>query len=365
MTGSRDGSIRRWNRLPKGGEVQERWFAHSGHVNYILVSPDGNWVASYGGGNFVVEYGLADGKPRLDWERHELGVNAVASIPDGHAISGSADGTVRVWDMLSGQQTLLIDGADPGAWSVDISPDRERIAAGCKDGVIREFSAADGILMRELQGHHGYIRDVAYMPRPASGDDAPSLLSCAGDGTIRIWSRSGEKPLHVFEADLHAEDGHRGGVLSIAVSDDGTRLLSGGRDGTMRLWNLRDRTQVKIFRGHRGWVEAVGFAGDTGEAFSGSRDGTVRRWDLDSGEVLAEVTHGSTVKAVACTADGGMLFAGGTDSRISAWDAQGNEITRLTGHNAAVNSLAVSSDNAHLLSASDDATLLVWEIPQP
>lgn len=362
LTGSRDGSIRRWNRLPDGGEVQERWFAHSGHVNYILVSPDGDWVLSYGGGNFVVEYSLADGEPRLDWDRHELGVNCVVCTAEGRVISGSADGTVRVWNMLSGEQALLIDRVDPGAWSVDASPDGQRIAVGCKDGIIREFSATDGGLIREMEGHRGYIRDVAYLPDAV--DDAPCLLSCAGDGTIRMWGRSGNEPMDVFEADLHAEDGHRGGVLSLAVSKDGSKLLSGGRDGTMRLWDLQQRTQKRIFRGHRGWVQAVAFAGDTGEALSASRDGTVRRWNLESGEVLAELDHGGRVMALACTDDGDTVFAGGTDNDISVWTADGEQITRLTGHAATVNSLALSSENAHLVSASDDSTLLVWETPE-
>ncbi|MFP4248252.1 MAG: WD40 repeat domain-containing protein [Armatimonadota bacterium] len=362
LTGSRDGSIRLWDRLPDGGEVINRWFAHSGYVNYIVVSPDGNWVLSYGGGNMVVEYGLTDGEPRLEWDRHELGVQAVAIAPDGRAISGAADGTVRVWDALSGEQALLIEDATQGAWAVAASPDGERIAAGCKDGVVREFSASDGSLIRELHGHLGYIRAVEYMPQGASADSAPSLVSAAGDGTIRIWPRSGDEPLRVFEADLFGEDGHRGGVLSLAVSEDGAKLLSGGRDGTMRLWDLRAGAQEAIFRGHRGWVEAVAFTTD-GEAVSGSRTGTLRRWDLGSGEVLAEMDHGATVYGLAISRDGGTIFAGGTDNAISAWTAEGEALSRMTGHEATVNGLALSSDGAYLVSASDDATLLVWKTP--
>jgi WD40 repeat protein len=362
MTGSRDGSIRLWDRLPDGGEVLRRWFAHSGHVRYIRVSPDGKWVLSYGGGRFVVEYGLADGEPRLDWARHELAVQAVAIAPDGRAISGAADGTVRVWDALSGEQRLLIEGATQGAWSVAPSPDGERIAAGCKDGVVREFSAVDGSLIRELRGHRGYIRAVEYMPQAADNDAAPSLLSAAGDGTIRVWPSSGEEPLHVFEADLFGETGHRGGVLSLAISEDGARLLSGGRDGTMRLWDLQARSQEAIFRGHRGWVEAVRFAGS--DAISGSWDGMVRRWDLGSGEVLEEMDHGARVLDVAVSDDGERIFAGGTDSAISVWTVDGESVGRMTGHSASINALALSPDDAHIVSASDDATLLVWETPQ-
>ncbi|MBM3892109.1 MAG: hypothetical protein FJ388_23580, partial [Verrucomicrobia bacterium] len=48
LTGSRDGSIRRWDRLK--AEVLARWWAHPGYVTRLQVSPDGKWALSYGGG---------------------------------------------------------------------------------------------------------------------------------------------------------------------------------------------------------------------------------------------------------------------------------------------------------------------------
>ncbi|MFN7171115.1 MAG: WD40 repeat domain-containing protein, partial [Candidatus Omnitrophota bacterium] len=45
LTGSRDGSIRRWNRLE--GKALLRWCPHNGAVTHLAVSPDGRWVLSY------------------------------------------------------------------------------------------------------------------------------------------------------------------------------------------------------------------------------------------------------------------------------------------------------------------------------
>ncbi len=367
LTGSRDGSIRRWNRLT--GEVLARWFAHGSNlqgISHLLLSPDGQWVLSYAkAGNMLVERSVSDGTPRLAWDRHALGVQASAVMPDGRTVSGSEDGTVRVWDTLSGKQTLLIEQAAEGVWAVAASPEGQRIAAGCKDGVIREFAVSDGRLLRELSGHVGYVRSVQYMPGAPTSDSMPALVSCADDGTIRIWGRSGNEPLRVLEGDRDSTNGHRGGVLALGISEDGMLLLSGGRDGTMRLWDLQQGTQKAVFRGHRGWVEAVAFAGGVRQGLSATRrEGIVRRWDLTTGDLLAEIDHGSGVMSLACTGDGNMVFAGGVNATISVWDATGEQVAVLRGHSASVNSLAISTDKAHLVSASEDSTLLVWKTPQ-
>jgi WD40 repeat protein len=348
LTGSRDGSIRRWNRIE--GELLLRWCPHEAYVTHMQVSPDGQWVLSYGSG-MVAETSLADGKPRATWERHSGPVNAVAVLPSGGtAVSGSTDTTLRVWDIATGECSKTIGGAALGAYAIAVSPDGARAAVGCKDGVLREFALADGSLIRELTGHRGYVRSVAYAPQ---GDH---LLSSAGDGQVRIWSREADEPVHVLE-------GHRGGVLSVAVSPDGKQALSGGRDGTVRLWDLQAAALLRTLTGHRGWVQAVAFAGGNAVGLSGAVDGRILKWDLSTGELLGEMSHGGVVYALACTSDGKTAYAGGGGG-ITSWDLGTAEKTaELTGHEGAVLALAMALDEQRLVSASQDTTLLVWQIP--
>ena len=349
LTGSRDGSIRRWNRLE--AKVLLRWLVHEGHVTHMQVSPDGKWVLSYGA-RMVAETSLADGLPRVAWERHNGPTQAVAVLPSGNTVvSGSTDGTLRTWDIETGECLGTIAGANLGAYAVAASPDGTRVAAGCKDGVLREFSLPGGELIRELAGHRGYVRSVAYAPDG-------KLLSSAGDGSIRVWGSEEGEPLHVLKE-------HRGGVLSIAVSADGTRVLSGGRDGTVRLWDLPAAKLLQTCTGHRGWVEAVAFAGDTGHALSGARDGRIMKWDLKTGEAIAEMAQGGAVYALACTADGKTAYAGGSNDIITRWDLATDEQTAtLKGHQGDVLSLALAADGERLTSASQDTTLLVWQPPE-
>jgi WD40 repeat protein len=191
---------------------------------------------------------------------------------------------------------------------------------------------------------------VAYAPQ------GHHLLSSAGDGQVRVWGRDTDQPVHILE-------GHRGGVLAVAVSPDGTRALSGGRDGTVRLWDLQSATLLHTLEGHRGWIQAVAFAGGNGVGLSGAADGRILKWDLSTGELLGEMSHGGAVSAVACTSDGKTAYAGGS-AGVTCWDLTTNEkAATLTGHEGAVLSLALSPDGHRLISASQDTTLLVWGIP--
>lgn len=345
LTGSRDGSIRRWDRLK--GEVLAHWFPHSAYVTHIRVSPDGQWVLSYGRGT-VAECRVTDGTPRLGWERHEQAVSAVAPLPNGRAASASGDATLRVWDVASGQCLKSIRQIDGGVYALAVSPDGARAAAGCKDGVIREFALEDGRLLRELKGHRGYIRSLVYTTSGAQ------LFSSADDGSVRIWERDRTEAVRVLE-------GHVGGVLTIALSPDGRSLLSGGRDGTVRHWDLATGKERRVLEGHRGWVEAVLFAGNV--ALSGARDCRILKWNLATGQLAGEMKCPAQVLALACTPDGKRVCAGDESGVITLWEvATGKMLGTHTGHLAAATALAIVADRRWLVSASADTTLLVWRL---
>lgn len=343
LTGSRDGSIRRWNRLE--GKVLLRWCPHEGHVTHLAVSPDGKWVLSYGSRR-LAETSLATGEPRLKWDRHDGAVQAVAFLPDGqHVVSGATDGTLRVWNIATGTTVCVMQGATLGAYAVAVSPDGSRAAAGCKDGVVREFAVKDGNLLRELKGHLGYIRALAYT------HDGSRLLSSADDGSIRVWDMNSLEPVGRLE-------GHRGGVLSIAVSPDDKRVVSGGRDGTVRLWDLAQTKQITIFKGHHSWVDAVAFAADGNRIVSASRDSQLLVWDIESGKPAKEIDLGGPAFALATRGSAAYIAVG---VNVACLDlSTGKTVKDLKGHQQTVNGLAMSPDGKWLVSASGDTTLLVW-----
>jgi hypothetical protein len=63
---------------------------------------------------------------------HKGSVDSVAYSPDGKRIvSGSVDGTLKVWDAQTGQDLLTLKGHTGWVFSVGYSPDGKRIVSGC------------------------------------------------------------------------------------------------------------------------------------------------------------------------------------------------------------------------------------------
>ena len=65
--------------------------------------------------------------------------------PDGKRLaSGSADKTVKVWEVQTGQEALTLKGHTSGVWSVCFSPDGKRLASASGDKTVKVWDAATG-----------------------------------------------------------------------------------------------------------------------------------------------------------------------------------------------------------------------------
>ncbi|WP_008316933.1 WD40 repeat domain-containing protein [Leptolyngbya sp. PCC 6406] len=195
VSGSEDGTVRLWNRI--GQSIGDPFVGHLGPVSSVVFSPDGQNIIS-GGEDGTVRLWDHQGQPLTDpFQGHQGGVWSVAISPDGDTIvSGSTDGTVRLWDhqgqpladrhegwvtsvaFSPDEDTVNSDGS---VWvtSVAISPDGETIVSGSSDGTVRLWP----LLLAEV-GWVGYTCDRI----------RPYLLARSGvDETVRLARRTCER----------------------------------------------------------------------------------------------------------------------------------------------------------------------------
>ena len=278
---------------------------------------------------------------------------ALEISPDGRAlVAASADGTLRVFDVRTGEAAPPLRGHRDQVQSVDISPDGMRAASGSWDGEVRlwELGTRRSVALEPRPG--GSVWDVAFSP------DGQRLAASSGEGQIYLWDLGPGQPRL-----LRRLRGHTAGVYGVAFSPDGRSLASGGYDRTVRLWSVAGGP-ARVLAGHTDTVYGVVFAADGARLASGSADRTVRIWSTSSGETLHVLRfHTAGVSRVRFSPDGDMLASASYDKRVRLWDTRsGRGLRVLEGHSAAVTGLAFTPDGRGLATAGRDHTLRLWDL---
>jgi len=96
---------------------------HSGSVNSVVFSPDGRQILSGSSDGTIKLWDIDTGRELRTFSGHKGRVESVAFSPDGKKIlSASSDGTVRLWDVSTGKEIAQFISFDDGEWIV-ITPD--------------------------------------------------------------------------------------------------------------------------------------------------------------------------------------------------------------------------------------------------
>ena len=303
-------------------------------------------LASGGGDGTVRLWDPVTGRPQGGLlTGRTRGVNSVAFGvgPDGRLLlaSGCGDGAVRVWDPVTGRPqggplTARIAARQSGyavlpavspvlSVAFGVGPDgRLLLASGCGDGTVRVWDPVTGRLQGSPLTHHGSaVNSVAFGVGP---DGRLLLVTGSVNQMVQVWDpltgvpQGGQLRGHVFS------------VFSVAfgIGPDGRLLLaSGGGDGTVRLWDpVTGAVQGGPLRGHTRGVNSVAFGvGPDGRLLlaSGSDDGTVRVWDpvtgARQGGPLTRHHYGVNSVAFGAGPDGRLLLATGSDNGwLRVWD---------------------------------------------
>jgi WD40 repeat protein len=291
-TGHSDMAVRLWDVAT--GRLMATIDAFPQTVDHLVFTPDGRWIV---GGSFYETARLWDVRTkRLKVTMQAKGpVSTLALAPDGKTlVTASFHGPVRLWKLPSGrvqaslpvpaQTKLLLPSKKPvSPWvsSLAFTPDGRILATGRVDGSIQLWDSASGALKMTLNAlTAGMTTGVrTFTPRAVRAvgftSDGQTLATAHEDQTVRLWDTSTgrQKALLV---------GHKGMVLTLAVSPDSQILATGGFDKTVRLWDISTGRPKWTLQGHTGPVFVITFTPNGQILATGSVDKTVRLWAMSS-----------------------------------------------------------------------------------
>lgn len=257
-------------------------------------------------------------KLRATLTGHELDVRGVTAISNDTIVSGSRDGTARLWDLqykldtLSNGEICFTSPTSSFVNAVEHVPLGEEplVAVGGKDAVV-------------------YLTDI-HDSFAKPGDDF---------GKYQLV-------------------GHQGNVCSLNYN--GGYLVSGSWDCRAKVWDLATFTVKYDLVGHSASVWDVQVVDAEQDIFlTCSADRTIRKWQGDK-EIGRFQGHNDVIRKLLVLPGGDKFVSASNDCTLKVWDLHsGHVLQTLHGHDSFVYDLALLS-NGDIVSTAEDRTVRIW-----
>lgn len=379
----------------KPGNGNSSWLA-------VAWSPKENRIATAIFGEYL-EPTILIHDPQTETEILEitLGVDCstafnIAWSPSGDrliAIPQFCDFAPQVLDVQSGELlTTLASEPEQANFSAAWSPDGKSILTGSLDGTLRIWDAQSGNKLRDILAHDNYLTRVAWSP---AGD---LLATGSDDDKAKLWdSQTGEL--------LHILSGYQGDIVGLSWSPDSEEIAVVSLDSTTMVWNAKTGESLFSLDGHDDQVRDVAWSPDAETIATDSRDGLTRFWKADTGKYLFGLQnqleeqqvlnsidwspngdqlvimgveynqvwdistkppllsgHTRGLNAAQWSPDGKLIATAGLDNMIGIWDAFTGEMKATLQQTGEVEDIAWSPDGSQLAASSLGGGLQVWDI---
>ncbi|KAK0208029.1 WD40-repeat-containing domain protein [Desarmillaria ectypa] len=313
-------------------------------------------------------------------------------VEDHVCLSGSEDGTVRLWDLRrvesddtdgwgdEGEIVSLSDVTEESENGDEPSPRPNGIRNGKEPMERRNDPCA-----RVLEGHTKAVTALYFE------DDC--LVTGASDKTLRQWDLATGQcvmTMDILWAMSHSATSVPGtlpnGLFSGAAASIGSfavptppfsdgswemyedfvggvqfwgyGLVSGSGDGAVRMWDMRTGQAHRTLLGHTGPVTSIQF--DEIHIASGSLDKSIRIWDLRTGGVFETLKYDHAVTALQF--DTRKLVAAAGENGIKVYNRTSMQQSTLStnGHTHPVQRLRYM--DRYLVSGGRDSTVKIWSL---
>ena len=168
-------------------------------------------------------------------------------------VSGTENGQVLIWDVLSGTVSRTLLRHTSRVYTVKFSHNGQYIASGSADKTICIWNANNGSIIRFIF-HLKSVYSVAFNP------NGKQIVSGSGDPIVRVWN--------INSNDLLKLHGHKSAIYSVTYTPNGLYIVSGSADKNICVWNSYSGLVVNLLNQNNSAITQVSFSYDGQKLFS-------------------------------------------------------------------------------------------------
>lgn len=246
VSGGRNGDLQLWD-ANSGAHRAGPWRQHNDRIWSVCLSPDGECIASCSAdGTFIIwdAHSLPAGRVIRGPIQTGLGaVRAIAYCPLGRRLATSGhDSTIKIWvwddDTGDLQATLLrqTDTTPSSEYetvpSVSWTKDGNNVISGSADGTVRMWDVSKREMMWEISAHADAIHCIAVSQHV--------FATAAADHTISVWNLQTRDLVDPFPINLASSTGRHDEAHCVVLTADENALIASTKNGEIFTIDIGD-----------------------------------------------------------------------------------------------------------------------------
>jgi WD40 repeat protein len=253
-----------------------------------------------------------------------------------------------------------LEGHTAPVYAFAWSRDGKTLATGSADATVRLWEMPSGSPLATYKGHTALVGAVTWMP------DGKSLASASYDKTVRVWKAPDKKPA----AGKKAEEEKSSAATGDASAETKSASDAGKKDTTKKAVGKKDAKDpndplIQEFKGHTAAVTLLAAPSAAKLLASGSSDKTLKIWNLTSNKQTASIDISYPVLAAAFSPDDKVLGSSGADEGLNFWNPGTGKLiksTVKTNSSSSITALAWSPNGSLIAVGRSGHSLQLWDI---